>query len=723
MADPQMYIKVAANIADLKAAMAEARVSVEQAGEAAKSAGQNWQSLVSELNVKDAIENPLSSAKAALSGFVEQLGPMGTVAIEAAGAVTAFGVAIYELANRAAATGGHIQDMSEKTGMSVPALSRLSLVAQVAGTDLDTLSSAFFMLQRNIGDGSPKLAAGLSKIGLSVDELKAAGVDNYLTLIAEHFAATADPATRASAAVDIFNRQGREIIPTLLKMSEAAGQVADIEPWTAEQARSAEQFEMQMASIKIHLESYANALGRNLIEPVGSFISGTMSMISAINEWIDLTGGLLPLLHDVAEAYRTMAAAADVFLNIDVKVPEVEGDAKRALDATNKALDERMAKPIALTTSAIASAERELTEATHHSITEHQKFAATMEELNSAGQGWRGTLNTIDGEVVDAIKYYLEAGVSQEKLAVAYGLTATQIHAIESALKDELAAQKVLDDFQKKSHEIAMKAFRDEAAEQFKIMQARNKDIMDAALQIKAIQDKLADEDRQRSMSTADYAIFQANKAAADRIRTFKGTADQQKVYEELIRGELSKTVDQIRGDNVTLIGGAKDVGAVNEKAAADCRTGYTIAFHDAGGGFAAFKGAVVQGNQEIIDSAFGVVDAYAKVLNAIGIPQSTPGMPRVASSASIAGGTFGRAAGGPVAASVPYMVGERGPELFVPDRAGSIVPNGGGAPVNIHIAINGSVLSDEHKIAAAVGPALITQLRALGMRLPATAR
>lgn len=58
----------------------------------------------------------------------------------------------------------------------------------------------------------------------------------------------------------------------------------------------------------------------------------------------------------------------------------------------------------------------------------------------------------------------------------------------------------------------------------------------------------------------------------------------------------------------------------------------------------------------------------------------------------SLLGGMFGsgvdpnfigpmpaRAAGGPVMAGSPYLVGEEGPELFVPGRSGSIVPNGGG--------------------------------------------
>jgi hypothetical protein len=41
--------------------------------------------------------------------------------------------------------------------------------------------------------------------------------------------------------------------------------------------------------------------------------------------------------------------------------------------------------------------------------------------------------------------------------------------------------------------------------------------------------------------------------------------------------------------------------------------------------------------------------------------------------------GMGARAGGGPVSGGSPYMVGERGPELFVPTGSGTIVPNGGG--------------------------------------------
>lgn len=45
------------------------------------------------------------------------------------------------------------------------------------------------------------------------------------------------------------------------------------------------------------------------------------------------------------------------------------------------------------------------------------------------------------------------------------------------------------------------------------------------------------------------------------------------------------------------------------------------------------------------------------------------------------------RAAGGPVAPGGAYLVGEQGPEVFVPASAGSVEPAGRAITVNIHLA------------------------------------
>ncbi|MBU0557586.1 MAG: tail tape measure protein [Alphaproteobacteria bacterium] len=56
--------------------------------------------------------------------------------------------------------------------------------------------------------------------------------------------------------------------------------------------------------------------------------------------------------------------------------------------------------------------------------------------------------------------------------------------------------------------------------------------------------------------------------------------------------------------------------------------------------------------------------------------------------------GLPGRATGGPVAPGRAYLVGERGPEVFVPTNSGQIVPGGGaqgGRDVRVSITVNGS--------------------------------
>jgi phage-related minor tail protein len=48
-----------------------------------------------------------------------------------------------------------------------------------------------------------------------------------------------------------------------------------------------------------------------------------------------------------------------------------------------------------------------------------------------------------------------------------------------------------------------------------------------------------------------------------------------------------------------------------------------------------------------------------------------------------------GKAAGGPVTGGKPYMVGERGPELFIPGQSGKIMANGAGGSGGSFTVVN----------------------------------
>jgi hypothetical protein len=86
-------------------------------------------------------------------------------------------------------------------------------------------------------------------------------------------------------------------------------------------------------------------------------------------------------------------------------------------------------------------------------------------------------------------------------------------------------------------------------------------------------------------------------------------------------------------------------------------------------------------------------------------------GIPAIGNTTNFASAFGGaRANGGPVSSGKSYMVGERGPELFVPGRSGSIVPNGamgGGVNVVVNVDAKGSSVEGDQSQAKALGNAI----------------
>jgi len=133
--------------------------------------------------------------------------------------------------------------------------------------------------------------------------------------------------------------------------------------------------------------------------------------------------------------------------------------------------------------------------------------------------------------------------------------------------------------------------------------------------------------------------------------------------------------------------------------------------------------GAIIaQGFEDAILSGEKLQD----VLKAIGrdllrlVFQQTITQPLAAGISGALQGMF-RANGGPVSANSPYVVGERGPELFVPRASGSIVSNsnmnqGGGSAgpsINVNYNIAAGVTRNE------LGPILEQERRRLKAEIP----
>jgi hypothetical protein len=108
------------------------------------------------------------------------------------------------------------------------------------------------------------------------------------------------------------------------------------------------------------------------------------------------------------------------------------------------------------------------------------------------------------------------------------------------------------------------------------------------------------------------------------------------------------------------------------------------------------------------ITGAEGLKGSIADLAEQLGRMALTRGFEALLSGVGFGGGPVGdvldgifglggnRASGGPVSRGVPYMVGERGREIFVPQQAGNIVPNGGGGKIEVVLGpdLEGRILS-----------------------------
>jgi hypothetical protein len=97
--------------------------------------------------------------------------------------------------------------------------------------------------------------------------------------------------------------------------------------------------------------------------------------------------------------------------------------------------------------------------------------------------------------------------------------------------------------------------------------------------------------------------------------------------------------------------------------------------------------GTLIGGFQRLAGFIDRVVDSIKALVKLV---MDNPVVQGIGGAISSAFGGF-RAAGGSVSAGTPYVVGERGAELFVPSSNGTIVPNGGtGSTINI--TVNGAI-------------------------------
>jgi len=88
----------------------------------------------------------------------------------------------------------------------------------------------------------------------------------------------------------------------------------------------------------------------------------------------------------------------------------------------------------------------------------------------------------------------------------------------------------------------------------------------------------------------------------------------------------------------------------------------------------------------------FGIIKSVVSAIQSlVSIVSNNPVVRGIGGAISSAFGGF-RADGGSVTSGTPYVVGEKGAELFVPNSSGTIIPNKAMGGSNINITVNGAI-------------------------------
>jgi hypothetical protein len=322
---------------------------------------------------------------ASLYGSVQKLAGVFGVAV-GAGAIVAFGKSLVD-------TAGHLVDMSQKTGNSIEQLQRWTAVGQEAGVTIDDLSAGAYKLGIALTDGDKGVIKAVEQLGLNFQKLRTMNPDEQFNTVIAALERMTDVQERNRVGQELFGKAWATVAAGYSDIAKAARISSDEQIRAIDAASDA--WDKFVSDQKTKLTSW---LGDRVIAS-NEFSKLTKEEAVALAE-LGMAGG------DVQAKLLEMARARAK--QVDINLPAQ----KETVQLTK---DERIAA---------------------------DKLAEAMVELNAAGSGWLGTLQTIDGEIVEAVKFYLDAGVAQGTLATAYGLTAVQVKAIGAAMAETEALEK-----------------------------------------------------------------------------------------------------------------------------------------------------------------------------------------------------------------------------------------------------------------------------------------
>jgi TP901 family phage tail tape measure protein len=256
------------------------------------------------LKAIDQVSGPLTGIGGNVANFQKKV---GTSAVNVSNAWHQTGQALASLGLRAAAVGGGIfaiakttatygadtEKMANILGMSTDALQSFRYVGKMADVDIEDMDTALKKFTVNLGksaDGGGIAKGALHALGITAKELKAAGPDKTLMVIADKFSKIKDPSIKAALAVELFGKNGAGMVNVLSGGSKSIKEMQDRAKALGivldqDGIRSAEEFENAWKETTMTLGSLKNILGVAVMPTIKNGMESITKWIVKTRAW------------------------------------------------------------------------------------------------------------------------------------------------------------------------------------------------------------------------------------------------------------------------------------------------------------------------------------------------------------------------------------------------------------------------------------------------------
>lgn len=244
------------------------------------------------------------------TGFLHTIGSGENLFLSLGVAVGALTVGLFELTEKTAAVGEHLNTLSEKTGVSVEQLSLLKYAAEQSETNIDALAKGMRFLAKAMVEGK----GTFDDLQISVTDTEGAlrpTVDVMMD-VADRFKDIQSPALASTLAMKLFGKSGVELLPFLKEGSagieELTGKAKELGlEWSGDSAKNSHVFEDSMKSLKAATSRLAYSLGEEMMP---TFTTMVKFMVDMVIPTTKVVGGIFEAVAGMATELAAGIAAA-----------------------------------------------------------------------------------------------------------------------------------------------------------------------------------------------------------------------------------------------------------------------------------------------------------------------------------------------------------------------------------------------------------------------------